>query len=136
MIPVDIVQPVHQPGNVVKIGYRAFAVAAGLKIHDRGGGPASAGVNPPTADLDVMHRVKPMQGELAAGAGDHIFDQRAGKAQPAFIVHPASRRHRPRFKAGRQLRQAKVFKKLQHQVVDLQDLAIGQGFVAAAHHAR
>jgi hypothetical protein len=59
VIPVDIVQPVHQPGDVVKVGHRAFAVAAGLKIHDRRRGPAGAGMHPPPADLDVMHGSMP-----------------------------------------------------------------------------
>ena len=134
MIPVDIVQPVHQTGNVIQIRHRAFAVAAGVEIHDRRRRPTGAGMHPPPANLDIMQRVDAVQRKAAARARDHVFHQPTGKAQPPVAIHPAPRRNRPRFKAGGQLRQTKVFKQGQNQVVDLQDLGIGQRLVTAPDH--
>ena len=76
---MDIVQTVYQPGNVVKVGHRAFAVAARRKIHDRGGSAARARVNAPSADLDVVSGVYAVQDKLSTCAGNHVLDQRAGE---------------------------------------------------------
>ena len=95
VMPVDTGQPVHQPRNVVQIGHGTFAVAAGLEVHDRRRSAAGSGMHPPPANLDIMRKINAVQGKLAAGAGDHVFDQRAGKAQAAIPVHPGPRRPRP-----------------------------------------
>ena len=136
MIPVDIVQPIHQSGNVVKVSHRAFTVAAGFEIHDRRGRAARASVDALATDFDVMDRINAVQGKRAPRTGDHVFDQCTRKAHPTIPIHPAPCRHGAGFKAGGQLRQAEVFQKLQRQFVDPQNLSVRQRLVASADKAR
>lgn len=132
---MNIVELVHQSRNVIEIGNSTLAIFPCLKIHDGGCRTACASVDALATDLDIVAGIDAMQCEGAPRAGNYIFNKAARKMQAAFVIHSASGCHGASFKAGRDLRQAKLLKQLQRQVMDPQNLMISQRLVPATHHA-
>ena len=135
VVPVDIVEPVDKPGNVIKIGHGAFAVLAGFEIHDGGGGTAGAGMYTPRADLQIVDRVNAVKREPAPRAGDDILDQRARKPQATILINTAAGLGRAPLEAWRDLRKAQILEKPQGEVMDTLRLRPGQRLELAPCHA-
>jgi hypothetical protein len=115
---VNIVQPVHQPGDVIQVGQRRVPVFAGLGVDHMDGRAGRAEMNVLARQRHVVRRFLRMQGEVPRRLRDHVFDQRAGEQQPPFGIQLAARR-RYGLGAGRdRIGDAHRFQQFQNRRVD------------------
>jgi hypothetical protein len=83
-----------------------------------------------------MLRVAGMQRDPARGLGQHVLDQRAGKADAPVIAQHRPAPVRISTPDGRRIGKPDHLQRIQRRGVDLRHPRIGQGLVLPARHAR
>ncbi len=133
---MDVFHPVDQAGRVVNVLQPRGTVGRGARIEHGHGLAAAVGEHLLTAQLQVMLRVPPMEHHVLGGRRDHVLHQRARKAQPAVLVHPATPLQRLFLQDRDRVAHADIRQDLEHGVVNLLQVTVAQGPVPAADLAR
>ena len=129
---MNVVQPIGDAGGIVQVLQSGFPVAARMRIHHMHRGAGGAVMHPGAAQFHVMGRVAPVQHHVAAGAGQHVLDQRGRKAQPPVGPRLGAGRHHRRHPRGRGAGQADALERGQRRMVDALQIRLIQRIVTPA----
>jgi hypothetical protein len=131
---VNVVHDVDDPPDVVQVLDGRFPVTRARidDVHHRAGG---AEVRPLAPGLEVVPGILRVQDEVAARLGQRVFDERGGEQQAAVLAHGAARLRQELDAGVRRIGQPDLRQQAQCGAMNLRDVAVVQGPIAAARHA-
>ena len=132
---MDVVEVVDDLGRLIEVLGGRIAVVVGLKVNhvDRGAGGAI--VDLVGQKVQVVLGIASEQRDVTRGNRQHVFHQRARKADPAIVAQNRARAGQDFDPRSRGIGEADLFQRIQRALVDALHAGIGQWLVLPAFQA-
>ena len=133
---MHVVERMGDPRRVIKVLRGGIAIGVRLQIDDMHRRARRTEMDISAGQVQIMLRIAAKKREVTRGKGQHVLDQRTGKAKPPVIALNCARAGHDFHARGRGLRQADDLQRLKRGLVYPRHALLRQGLVLPAGQSR